>query len=193
MFLMLALATGVANAQDAEPTLLYSEKEAQSIDRMLLCPVCPAQTIDQAQVPIAQQMRSLVREMLTRGATREEILEFFADRYGHQVLAAPPKSGVNLLAWFLPVLGVLMALGAGFVILKAMAARRPTEATLVLPNQEGLEPYLEAVDHDLGLSGSTKGSPRPGNVETREDDRGASSADGGAVETTREDGITQDG
>ena len=125
LFLVLALASGNAQAQDAGQELPYDEKEAQSIDRMLLCPVCPAETIDQAQVPLARQMRSLVREMLAQGADREEILDFFADRYGLQVLAAPPKSGVNLLAWVLPVVLILAALGGGFVIIRAMAARGP--------------------------------------------------------------------
>ena len=40
--------------------LPYDEAEAQSIDRMLMCPVCPAETIDQAQVELARQMRRLV-------------------------------------------------------------------------------------------------------------------------------------
>ncbi len=187
------LAPGLANAQDGEPQSAYEEKEAQSIDRMLLCPVCPAQTIDQAQVPVAQQMRNLVREMLSQGATRREILDFFADRYGDDVLAAPPKSGINLLAWFLPVIGIAAALGAGFVVLKAMAARRPSEAPLVLPNQEGLEPYLETVDHDLGLLGSVREDPQPGNSGAREDGGGTSGAEADGVEITREDNTTRDG
>ncbi len=39
---------------------------------MLMCPVCPAQTIDQTSVPLAKQMRAQVRELLVSGATREE-------------------------------------------------------------------------------------------------------------------------
>ena len=75
----------------------YSEKEALSIDRMLMCPVCPAETIDQAQVEISRQMKAVVREMLSQGASRDEVLDFFVARYGLAVLAAPPKSGATLL------------------------------------------------------------------------------------------------
>ena len=81
-----------------EPGGSYSESQAQGIDRMIMCPVCPAETIDQAQVEISFQMRAIVREMLSEGKDRDEILEFFVDRYGKDILAAPPKTGFNLVA-----------------------------------------------------------------------------------------------
>ena len=103
-----------------QPPLAYDEAEAQDIDGMLMCPVCPAETIDQAQVPLARQMRQMVRDMLAEGATRQEILDFFAERYGQAVIAAPPKSGFNLMAWVFPVAAVFMALLAGFFVLRSM-------------------------------------------------------------------------
>jgi cytochrome c-type biogenesis protein CcmH len=153
--LMLTLLSGAVHAQTPGEPVAYSEEEAQSIDRMLLCPVCPAETIDQAQVPIARQMKAVVRQMLADGATRQEVLDFFADpsRYGPQVLAAPPKSGVNLLAWLLPVVGVAAALAGGFLVIRAMAGRGPEPATGPLIDEE-LAPYLEAVDRDLRLEDS---------------------------------------
>ena len=42
----------------------FSESQAQGIDRMIMCPVCPAETIDQAQVEISRQMRVMVRGLL---------------------------------------------------------------------------------------------------------------------------------
>jgi cytochrome c-type biogenesis protein CcmH len=128
----------------------FDESEAYAIDRMLMCPICAGQTIDQSQSELASQMRRLVREMLAQGATRQEVLEFFADRYGQKVLAAPPKSGASLLAWVLPGVGVVAALLAGLVIIRAMASRRgevADESSL----EEGMGPYLEAVDQALGL------------------------------------------
>jgi len=148
--LTLLLANGVVLAQGPEQSLPYDEEEAQAIDRMLICPVCPAETIDQAQVQLAKQMRGLVRDMLGQGASRGEILDFFVDRYGASVLAAPPKSGVNLLAWILPVVGFLVALLAGLLIIRSMAARGGAPATEP-PLVDGLEPYLDLVDRDLAL------------------------------------------
>ena len=147
----LALWAATSHAQG--PVGDYDEAEAQSIDRMLMCPVCPAESIDQAQVELARQMRLKVREMLAEGATRQEILDYFADRYGQNVLASPPKSGVNLLAWTLPVVLVIAALGGGIFVLKAMTNRNDASPG-ISDNGPGsddgeLEPYLEAVDRSL--------------------------------------------
>ena len=64
---LLLCATAV-HAQGTDPDPGYDEEEALSIDRMLICPVCPAETIDQAQVELSKQMRRIVREMLAEGA-----------------------------------------------------------------------------------------------------------------------------
>jgi len=106
------------------PDRPYDEAEAQAIDRQIMCPVCPAETIDQAQVPLARQMKQIVRDQLSQGASQAEILEFFAQRYGPDILAAPPKSGFNLLAWVFPVVGMAGALIAGWLVIRSMASRR---------------------------------------------------------------------
>ena len=157
--------------QDPEP-VLYDEKEAQAIDGMLMCPVCPAETIDQAQVPLARQMRQLVRDKLSQGESREEILEYFAGVYGKDILAAPDKSGAGLVAWTAPVVGVLAALTAGVFVLRSMA-KRPASldsgavsgAAPLAPvpgaDPYGADPYLEAVDRELGLGDSESSAPDP--------------------------------
>ena len=93
------------------------EERAQSINRSLICPVCPGETIEQAQVELAHQMRVLVREKLSEGWTRQEILEFFVQRYGEKVLSAPPKEGFNLIVWMVPPATLL---AAGFLLSNAV-------------------------------------------------------------------------
>ena len=159
LLVALLLSGDAVQAQGPGQEPPYDEEEAQSIDRMLICPVCPAETIDQAQVELSKQMRRIVREMLAQGAGRDEILDFFVDRYGPQVLAAPPKSGVNLLAWILPAAGVLAALAAVFVIIRAMASHNAGEMAAEPRLNEGLDPYLEAVDRELALP--EDGGPGP--------------------------------
>ena len=149
-----ALQTAPAHAQQPVSTsspgevLQYDEKEAQRIDRMLMCPVCPAETIDQAQVEYSKQMRRVVREMLAQGHSRHEILDFFADRYGPQVLAAPPKSGLNLLAWIVPVVAVFVVIAGGLLVIRSMAKRDDAATGEELPAEEGLEEYLAIVDEE---------------------------------------------
>jgi cytochrome c-type biogenesis protein CcmH len=157
---LLAVASVTAYAQSPGPTvseqpeLVYDEAKAHSIDQMIMCPVCPAETIDQAQVPVARQMRQVVRQMLSEGHTRDEILDFFAQRYGPDILAAPPKSGFNLLAWLIPVAAVVGALTAGVLVLRAMSSRKPDgspSGPATSPSDPGLEEYLDVVDRELAL------------------------------------------
>ena len=162
LVLALAFSMWIGESFAQGPGQGYDESEAQAIDRMLMCPVCPAESIDQAQVPLARQMRQRVREMLAEGASRQEILDYFADRYGQNVLASPPKSGLNLLAWTLPVVIILAALAGGLFVLKAMTGRgdgSPELSGVGAQAEDGeLEPYLEAVDRSLDIDGEDEKS-----------------------------------
>ena len=183
--LILAVFSAPAYAQSPEPPvpeqgeLAYDEAEAHAINQMIMCPVCPAETIDQAQVPLARQMRQIVREMLAQGASREEILDFFAQRYGQDILAAPPKSGFNLVAWIFPIVGVAAALIAGVLVLRSMVARQPdgiAAEPIARPSDSGLEEYVEMVDRELALGGHSPdgpdktAAPTSSNVEDRREE-----------------------
>ena len=158
--------TGALHAQIPEPA--YSESQAQGIDRMIMCPICPAETIDQAQVQISIQMRQIIRDMLSQGSTRDEILDFFVDRYGNDILAAPPKSGANLVAWLAPVGAVAAAVVVVFFILRSMTRRDLVLATPRLVRDPGLIPYLQLVDRHLDMTrtssepAGTSNQPCPG-------------------------------
>lgn len=140
------------SSEPVTPEPAIDESEAQNIDRRLMCPVCPAQTIAQSQVEIALQMRAIVREKLAEGEDRDSILNFFVERYGKDILAAPPKSGANLVAWLLPIGGVSAALVAVFFIIRSMAQRRPVAATPRPVQDDGLAPYLRLVDRHLAVT-----------------------------------------
>ena len=134
--------------QGTSPTL---EERAQEIGRSLMCPVCPGETIEQSQAELAKQMRAIVREKLASGETRQEVLDFFVDRYNEDVLAAPPKSGFNLVAWGIPVLGIAAAMATLALVLRGM--RRNTIGVSVAKEgarvEADLEPYLARVDLEL--------------------------------------------
>ena len=152
------LLSGVAHAQSGENAGAYDEAEAQAIDRMLMCPVCPAQTIDQTEVPLAKQMRAQVRELLAGGATRKEVLAWFSapERYGPGVLAEPPRSGYNLIAWIVPGVIVVAALAGGVLTLRAMRRRTDDNPSETTDETDDLQPYLAAVDRDLSLDAGTE-------------------------------------
>ncbi|MFH1560179.1 MAG: cytochrome c-type biogenesis protein [Chloroflexota bacterium] len=154
LVLIVVLSLLVAGCASSSETLSPAELEevAQGIDRSLMCPVCPNETIDQSQVEIAVQMRAMVREKLAQGESRDEILKFFADpdRYGPGILAEPPKSGFSLLVWVLPP--IVLLLGSSILVMTVRAMRRGhqgyTDEEAPQATAE-LEPYLSAVDQEI--------------------------------------------
>ena len=143
------------------------EQRAQSIDKSLMCPVCPSETIDQAQVELASQMRVVVREKLAEGWTREQILQFFVDRYDESILAAPPKKGFNLIVWIAPLAVVAGAAVLLYFVLRAMhRGGKSSQDEHILLQDVGLEPYLSEVDQELESRNSLPNPP------TRSSDNG---------------------
>ena len=101
------------------------EQRAQSINRVVMCPVCPGESIDQSQNPLALQMRGIVVEKLDQGWSNGDIYDFFVERYGPRVLLEPPTRGVNLVVWLVPLIGVIVGGVLLFFVMRLMV--RPSE------------------------------------------------------------------
>jgi len=106
------------------------------LEAELVCPTCKT-TLDQSDAPVARRMKQIIRERLAAGATEAEIKAELVDQFGSRVLAEPPKSGFDLLAWVVP-LG-LAAIGAVGVGALAWGWSRRPEAEPSPP----LDPLLE--------------------------------------------------
>ena len=68
----------------------------------IMCPVCDGQTIGESQASIANDMKNIVDAYISDGKTDDEILKYFEDRYGTEILSAPPNSGTNTIVWVTP-------------------------------------------------------------------------------------------
>ena len=164
--LLLFAAVISACAEDRPPTL---EERAQSVDQRLICPYCPAETIDQAQVPQAREMRAFVREKLTQGWTEQQILDYFSapERYGPRVLAEPPKSGSTLTIWLLPPAGFLFAGVLLFFVLRSMRKGDPSstwqtqQPTIQPQDSNDIDEYLERVDAHIAARHRRIATPKP--------------------------------
>ena len=117
--LMVALAIApAALASEQHPTQAELEGE-------LVCPTCHT-TLDQSNAPIALRMKHFVRTRIAAGDTKSEIKAQLVAQFGKGVLAAPERSGFDLLAWVLPIAGLL----AGAAVLTVLAwrwTRRPED------------------------------------------------------------------
>jgi cytochrome c-type biogenesis protein CcmH len=136
------------------------EQRAHQLSGELMCPICDGQTIDGSNAQIAQDMRAKVRERLDAGDTNAEVKDYFVLRYGQEILAAPKRSGFSLLAWIVPVIIVLGAIGIALFAIKNMRkgtlqpqlANSPSAAGAATTSEEDLADYLAQVDRDLDAS-----------------------------------------
>jgi cytochrome c-type biogenesis protein CcmH len=124
------LAVPVARASEQHPTQAELEGE-------VMCPVCGT-TLDQSNSPAAEQIKRLVARRIAAGDTKSEIEDRLVANYGESILAAPPHQGFGLLAWWLPIAGIVLAAAAvGFGAWRWSRAREPE------PRAAPLDPALE--------------------------------------------------
>jgi cytochrome c-type biogenesis protein CcmH len=127
----------VARADELHPTLVELEGE-------VMCPVCGT-TLDQSDSPAARQIKRLIVARIAAGDTKSEIKSRLVSEYGQAILAAPEHKGFGLLAWWLPIAGILVAaavIGAG--------AWRWSRAREREPDGPHLDPTLERrIDDEL--------------------------------------------
>ena len=69
----------------------------QQLNKAIMCPVCPGESIDQSQNQLSAQMRAIVSEQVREGRSNEQIKAFFVERYTESVLLEPPRKGFSLL------------------------------------------------------------------------------------------------
>lgn len=99
--LLAAGSAGAARASESHPTLGELESE-------VMCPTCHT-TLDMSSSPVAERIRAFIRARIAAGATKSEIKKALVDEFGPAILAEPSKHGFNLLAWLLPLLGIVLA------------------------------------------------------------------------------------
>ena len=110
----------------------------------VMCPICNT-TLDQSSSGAARQIKTFISQRIAAGDSKNEIKDRLVADYGPQILAAPPKKGFDLLAWLLPIVGVL----GGALVLGALAWRwsRVGEPA---PAVAGVDPALKRrIDQEL--------------------------------------------
>ncbi len=115
--LWLAVLAGAMTTAGARAESL--DDRVYAIARLLMCPVCTAQTVAESDSTVAQQMRAIIREKLIAGETQDQILRYFVAQFGEGVLAEPPRRGVSLLLYVAPA----AALATGLAIAAASIRR----------------------------------------------------------------------
>lgn len=119
------------------------DQRTYEVASLLRCPVCQGMSVADSPSTVALDMKAQVRELLSRGYTREQILSYFERSYGQFVLLKPKFRGVNTLVWVLPIL-VLVA-GAIVVITTAKKLEAKEPATGNQQPATDSDPYIARV------------------------------------------------
>ena len=139
-----ALTASCYNAVDSS----YSEERAHELNENVMCPVCPGESIDQSQNPLAIQMREIIKNKLDQGWTDQEIKDYFVEKYGPSVLLAPPSSGVSLIIWIVPPIIVVFAILILIAVIKSMSKSKIVDDRLmkVKPSQTKVSEYSKRLE-----------------------------------------------
>ena len=114
-----------------------------------MCPTCHT-TLDMSDSPAAQRIRAFIAKRIAACWTTEQIESALVANYGQGILAAPSHKGFDLLAWWLPIVGVLA--GALVLALRRLAlepARSPRPDEPDEPAGSGLDEETERRLDDL--------------------------------------------
>lgn len=145
------------------------EEQAYEINKGVMCPVCPGESIDQSQHPLAAQMRAIVANKLEQGWDEDAIKGFFVERYGPSVLLEPSRKGFNLVFWLAPPVVLLVGFFGLFLAIRSMSRKKQTGATETdrseLFSNEERKFYLSQVYGQDG--GQSLGEIETTNTETK--------------------------
>ncbi len=102
----------LASSALASSALAWSENDQeryQSLLAELRCLVCQNQSIADSAAPLAEDLRSQVRNMIESGESDRRIRDYMTARYGDFVLYRPPLKPATWALWFGPF--AVLALG----------------------------------------------------------------------------------
>jgi cytochrome c-type biogenesis protein CcmH len=102
------------------------------VAREVRCPTCNT-PLDVSNSPAASDMKRYIAERIDRGWDKDRIIDGLVGEFGEGVLATPPKSGFDLIAWVVPGLVVLAGLVGIALLAWAWSRRRPAAAEAQAP------------------------------------------------------------
>ena len=125
------------------PSLTFAQDptydDISEVAKQLNCPTCQGVNLADCRTLTCEQWREQISDLLAQGYSNQEVLDYFSDRYGTQVLQEPPRSGFTLLLWILPVIALLAGGGWLYYTMRdwskppapaATTASRPSRASI---------------------------------------------------------------
>jgi cytochrome c-type biogenesis protein CcmH len=147
--LLMALAPGASQAQSENPE--YDEA-VRAIAKQMNCPTCAGRNLADCPTETCQQWKAEIKSQLDQGKDAEQVKAYFQDRFGPTVLQEPPKAGVTLWLWLVPLGAALMLVGGSVVAAQRYAKRAPARAAAAVSESAQAQPgdaYVDAIERQV--------------------------------------------
>ena len=130
------------------------DQRVYEVGSQLKCPVCQSESVADSPALIAQQMRGVIRQQLQSGKSEQQVIQYFINTYGDQIVWSPPWQGFTLLAWLVPIALVLIGAVLLFFTLREWRAIPPVtadedEKALADIDEAELERYRTQLEQEL--------------------------------------------
>ena len=127
---VLVARSGPSNSPSARASRLANE---------LACPVCTGESVADSNAPESRAIRIDIAKRIRAGQDDAEIRAVYVAAYGDGILLTPSNGGLDIVAWGLPVLALVVGAG-GIALAIRRGSRTPrlaaTEADTALVDRE---------------------------------------------------------
>ncbi len=142
---------------DLPPGVTYDDVNA--VASQMYCDVCEGIPLDECESVACRQWRQEIARQLGEGRSRDEIIDYFVERYGGDVAAIPRGESDRLLVFAVPIALAMLIGVLGFFQVRNLrrrghqagqVMRRTAAAPAARPVPEDMDPrWLERLEREL--------------------------------------------
>lgn len=109
------LVAGLSCQRPETPLIKQVEGEV-----MCICPDECGKVLINCICGYSPEYRAEIQTLIDQGMSKDEILATWAERHGHDALAAPTRKGFDLLAWTMPFVALALAVPVLVVVIRRL-------------------------------------------------------------------------
>jgi cytochrome c-type biogenesis protein CcmH len=131
---------------------IVTEDDVSAVAEQMYCPVCENIPLDDCGTPTCNQWKDEIYQQLVEGRNPQAIIDDFVARYGQHVVGIPQDPTLRLLSFIMPIFGVVLALGLGFLTFTRWQKGQdaPIATVAETSTTQDNQNYRAMIERDLG-------------------------------------------